>query len=49
MSYNYNPDQYYSAIELLLYVLSFVTMILIFLYIAYERPAQKKKAAEEED
>ncbi len=46
---SYNPDQYYSAIELLLYVLSFITMILIFLYIAYERPTEKKKAAEEED
>ena len=31
-----------------MYVLSFVTMILIFLYIAYERPSEKKKAVEEE-
>ena len=46
---SYTPDQEFGLIQLLLYVLSFVAVILIFLYIAAERPAEKKKKDEEED
>ena len=48
MSYRLTPDQTYQSIQLLLYVMSFVTMILIFLYIAYERPEEKKPERPEE-
>jgi hypothetical protein len=43
------PDAEYSLLQLILYVFSFVTVILIFLYIASERPGEKKKKEEEED
>ncbi|HEY4823238.1 MAG TPA: hypothetical protein VIH83_06110 [Candidatus Bathyarchaeia archaeon] len=48
MSYRDYTDAQFQAIQLLLYVLSFVALILIFLYIAYERPEEKKKAEEKE-
>ena len=50
MSYNLPTDQQYALLQLLLYIFSFATLILIFLYIAAERPGEaKKKAAEEEE
>ncbi len=49
VSYNPTPDQQYQLLQLILYVLSFVTVLLIFLYIASERPGEKKKKEEEED
>jgi hypothetical protein len=50
MSYNLDPNQEFALLQLLLYILSFVSLILIFLYIAAERPGEtKKKAAEEEE
>ena len=48
MSY-LNPNDEYSLIQLLLYILSFFAMILIFLYIASERPGEKKKKDEDEE
>ena len=42
-------DSTYSLLQLLLYVLSFFAMILIFLYIASERPGEKKKKDEDEE
>jgi len=44
-----SPDAEYSLLQLILYVLSFATVILIFLYIASERPGEKKKQKEEEE
>jgi hypothetical protein len=50
VSYNpLTPDSTYSLLQLILYILSFATLILIFIYIASERPAEKKKEKEEED
>ena len=49
VSYNLTPDAEFSLLQLILYVLSFVTVLLIFLYIASERPGEKKKKEEEED
>ena len=49
MSYNLTPDSEYQLLQLILYILSFATIILIFLYIAAERPAEKKKKEEEEE
>jgi hypothetical protein len=46
---SYTPDQEYGLLQLLLYILSFVAIIMIFLYIASERPAEKKKKDEEEE
>jgi hypothetical protein len=46
---SYTPDQEYGLVQLLLYVLSFVAVVLIFLYIAAERPAEKKKKDEDEE
>ncbi len=46
---SYSPDTEYGLIQLLLYILSFVAIVLIFFYIASERPAEKKKKEEEED
>ena len=46
---SYTPDQEYQLFELLLYVMSFITVILIFLYIASERPGEQKKSKEEEE
>ena len=48
MSY-LNPNDEYSLLQLLLYILSFATVILIFLYIASERPGEKKKKDEEDE
>jgi len=44
-----NQNDTYSLLQLLLYVLSFFAMILIFLYIASERPGEKKKKDEDEE
>jgi hypothetical protein len=44
-----NQDDTYSLLQLLLYILSFFAMILIFLYIASERPGEKKKKDEDEE
>jgi len=49
VSYNLTPDAEFSLLQLILYVLSFVTVLLIFLYIASERPGEKKRKEEEED
>ena len=50
MSYNLDPNQEFALLQLLLYIFSFVSLILIFLYIAAERPGEaKKKATEEEE
>jgi hypothetical protein len=51
MSYSLSPDQEFQLIQLLLYIFGFVALILIFLYIAYERPAGpvRKKASEEDE
>ena len=46
MSYRLSPDATFQVLQLVLYVLSFLTVILIFLYIAYERPEEKKKTEE---
>jgi hypothetical protein len=43
------PNDEYSLLQLLLYILSFFAMILIFLYIASERPGEKKKKDEDEE
>ncbi len=39
----------YSLLQLILYIFSFVTLVLIFFYIASERPGEKRKKEEEED
>ena len=49
MSYSLQPDQEYALLQLLLYIFSFVSVVLIFLYIAAERPGETKKKAEEEE
>jgi hypothetical protein len=50
VSSNYlSSDAFYSILQLILYVLSFLTVILIFFYIASERPGEKKKKEDEED
>jgi len=43
------PDTEYSLLQLILYIFSFVALVLIFFYIASERPGEKKKKEEEED
>ncbi len=50
VSYQLSPDAEFQLLELILYVFGFVALLLIFLYIAYERPAEttKKKPVEEE-
>ena len=48
MSYSLDPNAEYSLLQLLLYIFSFVAIILIFFYIASERPAEKKKKDEED-
>lgn len=50
LSYRIPADQlnvYFSVVQLLLYILGFATMILIFLYIAYERPPERPSKKEE--
>ncbi len=44
-----NPDATYQLVQLLLYIFSFVAVILIFLYIAAERPGETRKKEEEEE
>jgi len=41
-------DATFQVLQLILYLLSFFTVILIFIYIALERPEEKKKPEEEE-
>lgn len=48
MSYGLSPNTEYSLLQLLLYIFSFVALVLIFFYIASERPAEKKKKDEED-
>ncbi len=48
MSYQLSPDATYQALELFLYVMSFFAAVLIFLYIASERPPEKPKKEEKE-
>lgn len=48
MSYSLDPNAEYSLLQLLLYIFSFVALVLIFFYIASERPAEKKKKDEED-
>jgi len=49
MSYNLDPNQEFALLQLLLYIFSFVTLIMIFLYIAAERPGESRKKVEEEE
>ncbi len=49
MSYNVSPDATYQAIELFLYVMGFFAAVLIFLYIASERPPEKLGKKEESE
>lgn len=49
MSYNLDPNTEYSILQLILYIFSFVALVLIFFYIASERPGEKKKKDEEEE
>ena len=49
MSYNLDPNSEYALLQLLLYIFSFVTLVLIFLDVAAERPGEGKKKAEEEE
>jgi hypothetical protein len=49
MSYQLSPDATYQAIELFLYVMSFFAAVLIFLYIASERPPDKTGKKEEKE
>jgi len=44
-----SPDETYNLLQLILYVLSFLAVLLIFFYIAAERPAEKRKKDEEEE
>jgi hypothetical protein len=44
-----SPDQTYSVIELFLYVMGFFAAVLIFLYIASERPPEKPSKKEEKE
>jgi hypothetical protein len=48
VSYGLPPDTEYSLLQLLLYIFGFVALVLIFFYIASERPAEKKKKDEED-
>lgn len=41
-------DATYSLYELVLYILAFIIIVLIFLYIAYERPGEAAKEAEKD-
>ena len=49
MSYQATPDQIYSLLELFLYIMGFFAAILIFLYIASERPPEKPVKKEEKE
>ncbi len=49
MSYQLSPDATYQAIELFLYVMSFFAAVLIFLYIASERPPDKTGKKEDKE
>lgn len=39
----------FQILQLILYVFGFVALLLIFLYIAYERPAEPKKKPEKDE
>jgi hypothetical protein len=49
MSYQLSPDATYQVLELFLYVMGFFTAVLIFLYIASERPPEKREKKEEKE
>ncbi len=49
MSYTASPDATYQLVQLLLYIFSFLAIILIFLYIAAERPGETRKKEEEDE
>ncbi len=49
MSYQLSPDATYQVLELFLYVMGFFTAVLIFLYIASERPPEKPGKKEEKE
>ena len=43
------PDQTYQVLQLSLYILAFFIVVLIFLYIAYERPGEERDKDKEKD
>jgi len=49
MSYQVSPDATYQAVELFLYVMGFFAVVLIFLYIASERPPERPSKKEEKE
>jgi len=49
MSYQASADATFQAIELFLYVMGFFAAVLIFLYIASERPPEKAGKKEEKE
>lgn len=50
MSYQpLSPDTTFSLLELILYIMGFFTVVLIFLYIASERPPEKPGKKEEKE
>ncbi len=49
MSYQLSPDTTYQVLELFLYVMGFFAAVLIFLYIAAERPPEKPAKKEEKE
>jgi hypothetical protein len=50
MSYQpLSPDTTFSLLELILYIMGFFTVVLIFLYIASERPPEEPGKKEEKE
>ncbi len=43
------PDQTYQVLQLGLYILAFFILVLIFLYIAYERPSEERDKDKEKE
>ena len=43
------PDQTYQVLQLSLYILAFFILVLIFLYIAYERPGEDREKDKEKE
>jgi hypothetical protein len=43
------PDQTYQVLQLGLYILAFFILVLIFLYIAYERPSEDRDKDKEKE
>lgn len=43
------PDQTYQVLQLGLYILAFFILVLIFLYIAYERPSEDREKDKEKE